>query len=298
MNIKGVLLPSAALGAAVLTLALRSQEQPVLLADGSHVGFVYNDQDDDGIPDDQEVVMGTNPLAADTDNDSYDDLEEFARQSDPSDPSSIPVSQRVGVGLASREEGGVFFLSSAFYLEDSKLDGSIIQLGMMIDGELADLPSSAIYSNATISVHEGHNPEDSLIYLQSPLPSAAIHNLGFVSVWSTVTPPGELFPMSSDALNVVSDPGGKVVLEFDVVEGSPPGGVYTPITVPADIPASWRTGEICMQASINVGNIGPVVQHLIEAASCAPADAFCSPTCSNLAGGSIQVVDPIALLGG
>lgn len=298
MSHKGVFLPSTIVGVAAIAMLVRSHEPPVLLAEAGHLSAVYDDQDADGLPDSQELVMGTNPLLTDSDNDSYSDLEEFARQSDPNDSSSHPSAERAAVGLTSREEDGVFYLSTAFYLEDSLLDGGDIQVGLMLDGDLVHFPINVLIGQATISTHVGADSDDTIILIQSPLPVETIYDLGEVSLWSTVTPPGTEEPVSSDALNVVADEEREVLLEFTLVDGPPPGGMYKPLTVPAEIPASWNSGQICIQASVNVGNIGPVVQHIVEAASCVEADAFCSPSCSNLAGSSMQVVDPIALLGG
>ncbi|MGI8743082.1 MAG: Ig-like domain-containing protein [Bryobacteraceae bacterium] len=54
------------------------------------------DSDHDGISDEDEIRMGTNPYDADTDHDGYPDGLEIALGSDPLDPNSIPDIKRPG----------------------------------------------------------------------------------------------------------------------------------------------------------------------------------------------------------
>lgn len=55
------------------------------------------DTDGDGISDEDEIRIGTNPYDADTDHDGYPDGLEIALGSDPLDPNSIPNLQRPGI---------------------------------------------------------------------------------------------------------------------------------------------------------------------------------------------------------
>ena len=58
---------------------------------GDGVGDVCDDDDDnDGLSDDQEGVLGTNPLLADTDGDDFDDGVEVAAGTDPLDDGDFP----------------------------------------------------------------------------------------------------------------------------------------------------------------------------------------------------------------
>ncbi len=58
---------------------------------GDGVGDVCDEDDDnDGLSDSQESLLGTNPLVADTDGDGFDDGLEVAEGTDPSDPSDFP----------------------------------------------------------------------------------------------------------------------------------------------------------------------------------------------------------------
>ena len=53
------------------------------------------DSDEDGLDDDLEADLGTDPYAADTDGDGYDDMAELLADSDPNDPKDRPIGNSV-----------------------------------------------------------------------------------------------------------------------------------------------------------------------------------------------------------
>jgi len=61
------------------------------------IGGALLDSDGDGIPDDLERLLGTDPFNADTDGDGYPDGLEVALGSDPLDPNSIPDIRPPGI---------------------------------------------------------------------------------------------------------------------------------------------------------------------------------------------------------
>ena len=57
------------------------------------------DEDEDGLDDELEEQLGTNPLSADTDGDDWDDLAELVNGTDPCDPRDFPSSVVTEGGL-------------------------------------------------------------------------------------------------------------------------------------------------------------------------------------------------------
>ena len=53
------------------------------------------DSDADGLDDELEAELGTDPYAADTDGDGYDDSAELLAGSDPNDPKDYPIGNSV-----------------------------------------------------------------------------------------------------------------------------------------------------------------------------------------------------------
>ena len=66
--------------------------------DGDLIGNEEDlDDDNDGISDDEEIIIGTNPLIADTDNDGISDGEEIEKGTDPLVPDEIEVEENLEV---------------------------------------------------------------------------------------------------------------------------------------------------------------------------------------------------------
>ncbi len=290
-----LVLPLTSLAGAIALVALAPSQERVLLADSN--GTAQHDQDMDGLPDAQENVLGTNPHASDSDNDGFSDLEELARQSDPSDGLSLPTDTPVNVGLAARTDSGVLTIITAVYMRHTETSGFNVSIGVMANGTLAELPSSVYLANAMTAVFPAAEPGDVIGILQTPYPEVVAHDLESISFWSVVTPGGEDEPTAADAIDLVSNPDGPALLSIETVGLQGKASAYVPI-FPGAPSASWSPGQLCEQSSQPMGNIGPIVEHRIEDASCEEADGYCSPTCTTLAGSTFQTVDPLALLGG
>ena len=58
-----------------------------------------SDDDDDGLLDDVEATLGTNPLLADTDGDGFSDSEEVEAGTDPNDEGDLPGSAGLPIWL-------------------------------------------------------------------------------------------------------------------------------------------------------------------------------------------------------
>lgn len=76
------------------------------------------DTDGDGLDDELEAEIGTDPLTADTDGDDWDDLTELIDGTDPCDPDDFPRRSVVGV------PSGAFMGNSALRLKASELMAS------------------------------------------------------------------------------------------------------------------------------------------------------------------------------
>ena len=296
----GLLSAALALGGAVGLLAVVGTRTPDLQAqsggDGTYVA--EQDTDGDGLPNSQETILGTHPDKYDTDDDGFSDLEEVARQSDPADELSVPEDTAINVGMTARVEEGILYVSTAIFLRHTESAGFSVDIGIMVNGQVSNLPAHIYLANANINIYPGsQNPNDTLAVLETPYPQAPVLNLEGISFYSVVTPSGGTAPTAADAVDLFVDPGSDVMMSFEITSVVPEQGVYRPITTA--IPSEWQPGSQCVQDSKYLGSpVEGINEHVVESASCQEADGYCSPNCQDMAGGSFQIVDPLALLGG
>ena len=64
------------------------------------------------------------------------------------------------------------------------------------------------------------------------------------------------------------------------------------------MPLNYAEGQICSQTSSTVGSVGVMLQQQVDEAVCEDADAFCSSECPLTVGEVIEILDPLALIGG
>ena len=98
----------------------------------------------------------------------------------------------------------------------------------------------------------------------------------------------------------IVDAGNGMLSSLQLAEGTG-GGVdviFRPLGTGDDIPQGSTPDQLCEQTTFAVGSSGATVTHLVETSGCESGSGSCAPTCSDLAGGTIELLDPAALIGG
>lgn len=80
------------------------------------------DRDNDGLWDDWEVILGTDPLNSDTDQDGFKDGQEVNAGYDPLDPSFVKIGKRIEINLKEQ--------TLAYFFGNKKLDEFSISSGL------------------------------------------------------------------------------------------------------------------------------------------------------------------------
>lgn len=262
-----------------------------------------HDSDGDGLVDIQELILQTSADEEDTDQDGFSDLEEIARNSDPTDDISLPSRFPFSVGLTGRSVDGTFTAVSPVFAEQGTFPRLDFEFGVVLPGG-ARIPINPSYylPAARAEVLPAMEQQDRVVLIEINFPSSLITAFGSLHVYSTVSDP-ELpdFLASAAVLNLV-DFNGVVV----AAEEAPPsvhqgeaGIIYYPLSEPEQIPSAWNSGELCWQQAAAVGVVGSVTAFEIGSAQCIASDTYCATaTCGATVGGSVELVDPGALVGG
>lgn len=316
----GLILPAGALAIGGAWLGGQLTAPPALRADTSS----STDSDGDGLGDKVELVRWLDPFAADSDGDGWSDLEELARQTDALDIGSFPepAPEGLDVGLAAFTDGNDLHVLTAIYAEAGDLSNLDFRNGISLAGSVIEIPHSITLANAVISLVPAKQAGDIVVLIDSSYSSGLVGAFGSMGIYTTIGHMGQ-DPITADTLNLVAS--GGVLLEATAppmaqTSGAPGGGaagvssrdsssspgssgqsqgnVYRPLGGGEEIPSSWEPGEICFQATSPVSASGGLVQHVVTEAACEAADAYCVPGCANLAGTTIDFLDPLALIGG
>jgi hypothetical protein len=117
--------------------------------------------------------------------------------------------------------------------------------------------------------------------------------------------------ISADATNLASVDGVVVEQYLTSINSAPPNispvygtktaGVYQPLGGTSSPPpaATWTSGKICEQTMVVAGVNGPIVLQEVTDADCKDGWAsFCGTDCAASVGQSVQMLDPLALIGG
>lgn len=314
---QGSFLPAAVVfGAPIVIAALvlpESTRAPKPLE--ASVVDISNDQDHDGIPDRQEMVLGTEPDKFDTDGDGFGDLEELARHSDPLRASDTPSNEPVSVALHARGEGGINFVFSAIYVQDGDFTELDVALGLAARGRLLRFSPRGIRSLSDVRVFDVTGNGRVCVVDRRVRPSL-INRLGYVSFFGAAGLPDQPTEFQAaaivdlkhvDGLTTIArlahafaadDPTGSLADGLAPTQGS--SSSHTPIPASGGEPdTDWIAGSACVQQTSTVGISGPLLTQEVTAASCEDGfESFCSGTCSSTTGTTFETVDPTALVGG
>ena len=275
------------------------------------------DTDGDGLNDDIEQILLTDPFMADTDGDGFSDLIEVAQQSDPLDYFAVPDVENYSVGMvaevapnASGSSHNLHVVMPVYVpggiVEDMRLD-----VGFFYKGKKTLISAPVLLAQSNATVTDGINPGDIVLTVDMRVPEMLVLALGQMSFFAVATPPlGS--PQSAVAAKLDLATSAGVVLAisktpYGAFGGTGSGGsgssggadsVYRPLDDDDDIPPSWASGQFCTQETQTIGASGPVLTQEVSAAACEDADAHCMPGCANLVGSTFDVLDPAALIGG
>lgn len=292
--------------------------RPALAAGVLHAGSTTQlDFDLDGLSNDAEFALGTSETLADSDGDGFDDLEEFARHSDPNSASSTPLPGDLGLNISACGTDAGMRLQIATYFTDGKLENKVFQVGAVINGEVRFLPWVLQQQGVEVTRRASASGDD-LVLIEVPFSESTIHQLGEISIFTVLSLDGSPTFAAAAGIDVASHEGILMLIQpaFDerienaaeqasendpfASQGPSAGSIYRPIpSGGGELPNSWNPGEICYQATIEVSHDAGVVTHEVMAADCIPGwDSHCRSDCSSSVGEVFQTFDPLGLVGG
>jgi hypothetical protein len=276
------------------------------------------DYDGDGLTNEAEEVLGSSLYHVDTDADGFSDMEEFARHSDPADPASIPLPSSLDIAMSASGELDGLHLQIATFYTDGQFANKHYQIGVALDGRVRFLPE--LLQQPGVSLHRGEvaGSTDGVIVLDIPFPESVVHALGQISVFVALTVGGSptidaaagIDLVSSDNIVLILQPGPSDrwnAYQSQQAGGGGSGGsgaisgsVYRPLpTGGGEVPNTWTPGEICYQATMEVGSENGVIFHEVIGADCISGwDAHCKTDCASSVGDVFQTFDALGLVGG
>jgi len=268
-------------------------------------GIGSPDFDSDGLTDAQELLLGTFPFVADSDEDGFGDGEEVARQSDPRDLYSTPDGAGVSANLTARGEGSALQLVMLVYEPSEDVGDSFVRLGALRGGQVSTVPMARFASYMTYSTIPA-SAGGQLISIELPVHPSFIEVADQVTFFLAAGNAVSQSYTASAKVDISSVEGILLMQRFSAaqvqLQASQGGGsVRQPIpgSSSPSIPGSWVPGSICFQRSAVVGGNGPIMLHQVIEADCLQGwDTFCVSNCSSALGSTYETIDPIALIGG
>ncbi len=266
------------------------------------------DTDQDGLPDGQELVLGTDPLNADTDHDGYGDGEEFALQTNPVSFADTPRGLTLSIGMTARADGPRIKVFAAILDPDGSVADNPVRFGALINGEFIPLNFTTQRGNSVGNATGAMGGP--LFLMEFEVPRKLFKRYDGVTYFAAVGAPGESAYASADKVDLFKHKGLIIVRDIlsDPHQAIDPNASQTPGTtihhpIPPDgdggVPIGWEPGQVCFQETTVVGVSGALVSHEVISADCADGwDTYCASDCAGTVGSSYQTVDTGVLLGG
>ena len=283
---------SLSLLVAAAALGVQVSRQPVLQASGQ----TLFDTDGDGLTDEEEMVLATEPDLQDSDGDGWNDLEEISLRSDPLSPASTPARVRLNVGTIGRASNGVMTMSSVLYVPNREFGRVRFELGLVLHGQRIPVEPYIYASSINAKFLDARNPRDAIVKIELPFSESILRSRPKLSLYAIAAIGSTMAASALDLLHA-----NDVTMSVQPAPASigGPGLVYRPLTAPGEIPNDWASGLVCYKESTAMGSVGASIIHEITSSSCEPMDTYCSGSSCSTAGGShISLTDPAALIGG
>ena len=191
---------------------------------------------------------------------------------------------------------GVFYLTTALLVPDGDLSNVDFELGVSMDGMQIPISPSTYLPLSSTFLDGAAELDSEVIAFTFPIPEFVIHFLGEVSFYATSSPSG--IPVTSATVaNLVSTSGVLATQQISQVD-SGPGVTIRPISPTGDLPTSFTSTQICFQNTALLGVENNIQLFRVIDAGCVPSSSSCIPGCALTAGGTVKLLDPLALIGG
>jgi hypothetical protein len=273
------------------------------------------DPDGDGLVNQQEAILGTNPFEADTDHDGLTDLEELARKSSPLFDSSLPAGNGLALGMTARGGDLMPHALIAMYLPDGKLRNKNFKVGVFVGGRTVALSDAYLQSEAKLAFYPARDPVARIATLDLPIAPRFVLAYGQMSMFATLGDAAQGGVQAADSIHLLAF-GSTIVLEFTnpMIKGGgststtsqPTGGagsgsigsIYIPLPQGGSS-NTWLPGQVCFQQTSVIGVSGAKITQQVTSAECQLGwDSFCPGTCSATVGNAYTTIDPLGLIGG
>ncbi len=264
------------------------------------------DVDADGLFDELELVLGTNPNRYDTDGDGFGDGEEVARGSNPRRKQVVPTGNAVGLSMEAFLTEDRVHAATVIYLPAGSRRARSLQFGMERNGRLVTVPMGVLRGGEApriVPLSDGGR----LVVLDPVLPHDFVVARGGLAMWVSISSGSEFLAADSLTVGVVDGE----LFERVVVDSNPlmtatqqstpaQGSVFRPLSATgAGSSASQLPGRICAQTTMTLGVVGALVTSEVVDAGCIEGwDAHCTPGCAATIGMTVKSIDTAALIGG